>query len=143
MDANTLIAYLAENWTWALGLGASMFGLTVYAGLLNPARKEDLALWLMGAQTEEGWSRSFISLFDAVFGSNHFSIRCFVRSTIATLIAVIVIWLLMGSVDVIGVRMQSELALGSVLVIGLMINVIADYVSLLETRWLLGNMPRN
>ncbi|MEM1163653.1 MAG: hypothetical protein AAGJ28_22195, partial [Pseudomonadota bacterium] len=39
-------------------------------------------------------------------------------------------------------RLKSDLNLGAVLVIGLAINVLADYLSLLETRWLLSRMPR-
>ena len=39
--------------------------------------------------------------------------------------------------------MRADLSLGSVLVLALAVNVIADYVSLLETRLLLGRMPRS
>lgn len=142
MDANSVLAYLGDNWTWALGLGTAMFGLTFLASLLNQERKDEVALWLMGAQSEKGWSEGFVSMFDAVFGAHHFSWRCFLRSTLASMIAVILIWLLMGNAGAIGLRVQSELTLGF-LVSGLVINVFADYISLLETRWLLGRMPRS
>ena len=120
-----------------------MFALTAYASLLNPKRKEDVALWLMGAQSEEGWSKSFVTLFDSVFSENHLSLKCLIRSVIASLIAVMAIWLLMGNADLIGLRMQSNLSLGWFLVTALVVNVIADYISLLETRWLLGRIPRS
>ena len=38
--------------------------------------------------------------------------------------------------------MQAELSLGSILLIALAVNVLADYVSLLETRYVLGQMHR-
>jgi len=58
---------LQTNWGWATGLAASMLALTLLAGgLLNPGRKDDIALWLMGAQSEETWARTFATLFDAI-----------------------------------------------------------------------------
>jgi hypothetical protein len=143
VDANTLLEYLAENWTWALGLAGSMFALTALASMLHPERKQDVADWLKGAHGEDGWAKSFIRLFDSVFGEHHLSLKCFLRSIAASLIAVVVIWLLMGSAEMVGLRMQSDLSLGWILITGLAINVVADYVSLLETRWLLGRMPRH
>ena len=98
ITSETLQTFLETNWGWAAGLAASMLGLTLLArSMLNPARKDEIALWLMGAQSEENWSRSFTSLFDAVFGERHLSWRCFLRSTVASLIAVVLIWLLMGN----------------------------------------------
>ena len=142
-DYQKLEIFLQTNWGWAAGLAASMFVLTMLAGgLLNPARKDEIALWLMGAQSEENWSRSFVSLFDAVFGERHLSLRCLARSAVASLAAVAVIWLLMGNFGALGIRMQAELSLGSVLVLALAVNVATDYVSLLETRFLLGQLHR-
>ena len=98
ITSETLQTFLQTNWGWAAGLAASMFGLALLAGsLLNPARKDEIALWLMGAQSEENWSRSFTSLFDAVFGAQHLSLRCFIRSAVTSLVAVAVIWLMMGN----------------------------------------------
>ncbi len=98
IDSQTVQAFLQTNWGWAAGLAASMLALTLLAGgLLNQERKDEISLWLMGAQSEDNWSRSFVSLFDAVFGGRHLSLRCFLRSAAASLIAVAAIWLLMGN----------------------------------------------
>ncbi|MDW4499915.1 tetratricopeptide repeat protein [Sulfitobacter sp. D35] len=142
MLAESVLSYLEANWGWAAGLAASIMGLTALAGLLNRQRKDEVALWLMGAHTEAGWAKSFTTLFDAVFGRHHLSLRCFLRSAAASLVAVVVIWLLMGSAETIGLRLQADLTLGTVLILGLAINVAADYASLLETRHLLAHMPR-
>ncbi|MEM9910243.1 MAG: hypothetical protein AAF922_05610 [Pseudomonadota bacterium] len=141
IEATEAATFLQSNWAWASGLGAAMLSLTWIGVLLNPARRDDLALWLLGAHTET-WHPSFTRLFDAVFGAHHLSFRCFLRSALASLLAVCLIWLMMGSAETIGLRLQSDLGLGAVLVIGLAINVLADYLSLLETRWLLSRMPR-
>lgn len=140
MNVAEMLNFLQENAAWALGFGLAMFALTRFATLLNPNIRDDIALWLMGAQTETNWSKGFTALFDGVFGKNHLSLRCFIRSAIASLIAVTLIWLIMGSVDL---RVNGQMALGTVVLLGLAINVIADYVSLLETRILLGRMPKN
>jgi hypothetical protein len=138
-----LICLIRANWSWAAGLSAALLGLTALAAmLLAPARKESLALWLMGAESEESWSRSFCALFDAVFGARHLSWRCFWRSTVASLAAVALIWALMGGAGLIGLRLESDLSLGRLLLYALAVNVVADYVSLLETRWLLGRLHR-
>lgn len=142
-DFEIVRSYVEANATWAAGLATSMFAMTLAAlGLLNQSRKDDIALWLMGVQSEEDWSRSFCSLFDALFGARHLSWTCFLRSAAASLVSVVVIWTLMGSAGTFVFRVRAELSLGAVLLLALAINVLADYVSLLETRWLLGQMRR-
>ncbi|MEM7745394.1 MAG: tetratricopeptide repeat protein [Pseudomonadota bacterium] len=142
LDFQTLSAFFQTNWGWAAGLAASMSALTLLAGLLAKPLKDNIALWLMGTHEERSWARSFIALFDSVFGVRHLSLTCFLRSAIASLIAVTLIWLLMGEAGAIGIRLEKEFSLGAVLILALAVNVLADYISLLETRWLLGLMPR-
>ena len=136
---DTIQNFFQTNWSMAAGLAGAMVALTAFASsILAQDRKDSVALWLMGAQSEENWAKSFVALFDAVFGENHLSSRCMIRSVIASLVAVFVIWLLMGIGDAYSLRLQADLALGEVLIYALAINLIADYLSLLETRWLLG-----
>ena len=136
------VSWWDASWVSAAGLAASMLALTLFAGkLLNPDRKDDIALWLMGGTTEESWSRSFTSLFDAVFGKKHWSMRCVIRSSIASLIAVVLIWQWIGQ-GLIGTRLPNDASLGRVLLAALVVNLVADYLSLLETRFLLGQMHR-
>ncbi|MEO1471105.1 MAG: hypothetical protein AAFV86_18825, partial [Pseudomonadota bacterium] len=143
MSSADFIAYLDTHWGVAAAVAAAMAGLTFAAGsLLHPDRRAAIGLWLAGAESEETWSKTFVSLFDAVFGARHLSLKCFVRSAIASLIAVAGIWMLMGEAGTFALRLEAELGLGAVLVIALGVNVVADYVSLLETRWLLGQMHR-
>lgn len=139
IDFSAVQAFFKTNWGWATGLAGAVLALTAFAAsILNADRKETIALWLMGAQSEENWAKSFTALFDAVFGENHLSLRCFVRSSIASLIAVGLIWALMGIGGAYDLRLQADLALGEILALALAINLLADYLSLLETRWLLG-----
>lgn len=143
IDFPALQVVLQNNLGWPAGLAVSMFVLTVLAGkLLNPERKDEIALWLMGAQSEDSWSKSFVSLFDAVFGEWHLSLRCLLCSAVASVLAVAVIWLVMSNVGMLELRVRSDLSLGGFLILALAVNVVADYLSLLETRLLLGQMHR-
>ena len=139
MDFSTIASFFETNWGWATGLSAAMLGLTAFAAsILNQDRKDSLALWLMGAQPEENWAKSFTALFDAVFGENHLSLRCFGISAIASMLAVVLIWALMGAGGAYDARLADGGDLWRLLGLALIINILADYVSLLETRWLLG-----
>ncbi|MBM1690704.1 tetratricopeptide repeat protein [Sulfitobacter geojensis] len=128
---------------WQFTVSAAFFALTSFSlGLLAQERKDDLALWLMGAETEDAWSNRFVSLFDALFGGSHLSLKCFFRSGIVSICAVSVVWFSMVSAGQVRVS-YSGTSFVAILIAGILVNMIADYFSLLETRWLLGKMPRN
>lgn len=136
---NDAWGFVAANWDTAAGIAVSMFALTMAAGvLIRPEHKETIALWLMGAGTERTWAQSFVSLFDNLFGGRHLSPKCMARSSIASLMAVVAIWLLLGEFGALPLRVQAELSVGGFLLAVLAVNIVADYVSLLETRLLLG-----
>ena len=62
IDYQALELFLQTNWGWAAGLAGWTLALTALAHtLLKPDRQDTIALWLMGAQSEENWSRSFVS----------------------------------------------------------------------------------
>ncbi|NDK37052.1 hypothetical protein, partial [Rhodovulum sulfidophilum] len=88
-----LTNFLRENWAWAAGLAAAIYSLMFLAEeLIASRRKETISLWLMGAENEETWARSFCGFVDALFGARHLSPHCVLRSAAASLIAVCVIW---------------------------------------------------
>ena len=135
LDFAMVDAFVQANRDRAAGLAAGLAALTLLGGgLSSRARKDEIALWLMGAQSERNWAMGFTALFDAVFGARHFSLGCLLRSAVTSLVAVALIWLLMGQAGAIGLRLRAELSLGALLAIALAVNVVADYVSLLETR---------
>lgn len=142
MGFHDLQELFGGNVAWAAGLAGLMLALTALATkLLNPQRKDEIALWLMGA-AEDSWHRTFCDLFDAVFGRNHLTWKCARRSALASLLSVVVIWFFMGKVGLIGARLDADLSLGWLLALALGVNLVADYLSLYETRWLIGQMHR-
>jgi len=126
----------------------------------------------------------FAGMFDRIFGERHLSFRCALRSSVASVVAVLVILgifaalsprllsfplqaarelsvfdggarggsfsfellpdsfrVLAGAPEAITVPAVLLLWLGQVLVAAAVLNIVPDYVSLLETRWLLGRGP--
>ena len=144
MGPHEVWAFLTAHFGVDMAIATGFTLLTATGlSLLSPARKDAIARWLMGTEgSEESWSRSFTAIFDAIFGTRHFSLRCIATSVLASLIAVVVLWLLMGLNEGFGTRLEAAHGLGTVLLIGLFVNAAADYVSLLETRWLLGRIDR-
>jgi TPR repeat protein len=124
-------------------IAALFLTLTAFAlSLMAVDKKETLALWLMGAGGEQTWSRGYLNMFDAIFGDKHLSVRCLIRSSILSVLFVSVIWGLMiwsGTISTRGSLGQWNWT--EALLIGVAVNMVADYVSLLETRFLLGKLP--
>ncbi len=85
-------------------------------------------------------------LFDRVFGDKHWTLSCFLRSCIASVSFVAVCFALLGPLGIgaeDGAEPNSAMQLaGSILFGALMFNVIPDFFSLLETRWLLGRVQQ-
>lgn len=133
--------YIFEEWaylTWAIGAAVLFYSVTSFAtSHMHPAKRAALALWLKG-NYESTWSVQFCRLFDRLFGEKHFGLRCIFRSAIASLLAVIALWLLFDQVlGLISLRADSGLTLFQALLLGASINLLPDYLSLYQTRWLL------
>ncbi len=116
-------------------------------GRLDPTAKKAIGHWLQNAKPEERfarWPSQFVAVFDRIFGSNHLTWRCFLVSAAVSLILGTLCFVAFvslayeppvgepadSSMDYIGVFLAIVVALASV-------NVLADYVSLLETRLIL------
>lgn len=95
--------------------------------------------------------RWFIKTFDRIFGEKHLTKRCFLRSCVASIIAVIVVGFVWFSQNPIQhevfFEFQNEPTYGKILIsfsvlfiLALIFNTLPDYLSLLETRWILYNL---
>ena len=148
-----------------LGIGAALLAMAWKADdAISLQLKRDISLWLRGldpaaiGRSVQEWPTHFAALFDWVFGKKHLSWRCFFRSSIASLIAFVIctfIYLqaapgeLDASFERFGRGLGDELGIpGSLaatlalLGIAAIANLLPDYVSLLETRWVIGRMGR-
>ena len=86
----------------------------------------------------------FVGLFDAIYDARFWSLRRFVRSALSSVLALAVITLLLGwqetifslAAEVGRTRYMAGLVFIAIIAFGS--NVLADYISLQETRWVLG-----
>lgn len=102
-----------------------------------------LADWLAG-KYQSSWVKHFNQFFDSIFGEKHFSFKCFFRSCVGSLIAVIILFVVFdGAFDFFSggvhsnARIESELSFYQVLGLCFALNFVPDYVSLLQTRCVL------
>ena len=135
-----------ENWpyfAWGLGAATTFFLVTSFAtSFLHPDKKAHLSLWLQG-DYESTWAQQFGLMFDRIFGEKHHYPRCILISAIASVIAVLALWLLFDRIlGLISLRADTGLSLTQALLLGAAINIIPDYISLYETRWLLKQFER-
>ena len=96
--------------------------------------KEKLSKGLRGVQERpvDDWVYDFGRVFDKIYGKNHLSLRCFLTSTLVSILSFMIIALVWIGQDVLWLDVQNAF------IYALILNVIPDYISLLETRWLLG-----
>ena len=125
-------------WGFATVIAAGFYGTIRWFGVhFNENFKRELTHWLNGAYVSS-WSVHFCRLFDQVFGDKPISLKRLVRSSIASFVAVGLLYILFAQVlGVLGNRTYGNFGLLQALLIGVMINLVPDYISLLETRWLL------
>lgn len=88
------------------------------------------------------WPDSFSRAFDSIFGSNHLTFRCFLKSSIASLLAVIIctaIWAAIRPLEFQKFIVHSDRNMSVFMLFGfsLLVNVLPDYISLFETRYVL------
>jgi uncharacterized protein YsxB (DUF464 family) len=89
--------------------------------------------------------RLFIESFDSLFGKNHLSMKCFIRSSLASIIVILIIgFVLRGhssfnpfSLDIVSSGIAGIVYVMFLLILSILLNIIPDYLSLLETRYII------
>jgi|SRR5476649_212889 hypothetical protein len=111
--------------------------------VLKDGTKLEIAVWLLGVkvgQKVEPWPDTFAKVFDRVFGEKHLSWKCLWRSTLFAyagliMVGVFVDWSYRWQLVTLDYWWDT-------LQFGFIGNVLPDFVSLLETRYVLGIMQR-
>ncbi|MDX1579525.1 MAG: hypothetical protein R3266_13660, partial [Gemmatimonadota bacterium] len=149
----SLLAYLVS---WLIIVVGLWFLFERAEETVSPAGRARVSAWLRVREGPAGaeaggidaarWAEGFVGAFDRIFGPKHLSLHCFLRSTAASVVAVTVLLLLW-----IAIRpeqfsafasTQGMRGLGEVILITFIVNVVADYLSLLETRVALTRLER-
>jgi len=134
---------LVPYWAFSLATAGSFYAGTRWIGAhFKPEFKSKLTHWLNGTY-EDTWTAQFGRLFDTVFGEKHFSWKRLYRSAVASVLSVIFLYVLFAHIlGVMGERSFGAIPFWQVLLLGAAINIIPDYLSLIETRWLLRRFER-
>ncbi len=102
--------------------------------------------WLRTDRLERqvtSWPQMFVAMFDGLFGPRHLSVRCFLLSAAISFLfvtALAAFWASHATAEQLGVFRRTELR--HFLTATVLLNVIPDYISLLQTRLVLQWMCR-
>lgn len=120
-------------------LAGAVFALFMAFGRWHASKSfsESFALRLMGVTRFGPWIEEVTLGFDKWFGKDHWTLNCFARSSIASVISALLIYFLLTRMGVLELRSGSNLSLIQVIAFGLAINVVPDYLSLWQTRFML------
>jgi len=91
------------------------------------------------------WTKTFSEAFDNIFGTRHLTLKCFYRSSIASIISVFLVTLIWGGIRPGEFRLFLESDdLGSniftLFLFSGAFNLIPDYISLLESRYIISRI---
>ena len=82
----------------------------------------------------------FIERFDGIFGDRHLTWRCFWRSCVASMMAVFVmtvVWAVLNPISWQQFLLHKGVdAFRMIFILAFFLNLVPDYISLLETRWI-------
>jgi hypothetical protein len=111
--------------------------------VLKDDTKLEIAVWLLSRKkvspTFQSWPDTFAKVFDRVFGKKHLSWGCFFKSSLATLVSCLICGLLF---DPFSYRIGGTSQVAAIALITAGLLFVFDYISLLETRYLLFLMRR-
>jgi len=146
MRLSSLVPYTLS---W-LATSGGVWGLfSIAEDALKPEARRAISRWLRNLDSTSAfanWPASFATLFDRIFGERHLSARCFWRSCAASFASVVVITTLWMAVRphqfARFIQNSNYIFLMLIFVSACALNLIPDYLSLLETRYFIRFMSR-
>jgi len=109
---------------------------------LKPKVKKDISTWLKNLDPVvpvENWPGQFAAVFDRIFGEKHLSWRCFRRSSMASIISVIImsfVWVAIrpNEINPFVRDVNIVVLFAATITVSMLANLLPDYLSLLETK---------
>lgn len=135
-----VVAYLGA---WLTTIGGVWFLFEKADETLSAEIRSSAAEWLTSSSRRaplQRWPGQFVVLFDRLFGERHLTLRCFRRSAVASLCTVWLVTLVWAVWHPPANVLSGVLLFVAVTFIGILFNLIPDYLSLLETRWVLSKL---
>jgi hypothetical protein len=128
---------------WATTTGGLWFLFEKAEKTLSSQARGQVVGWMAQSDFKGAFSSipdQFAALFDRVFGERHVSWHCFWRSAVASVVAVWMVTLLWAVPHPPSSFTTGLGLLFGITVIGVVFNLIPDYLSLLETRFVLARL---
>lgn len=122
---------------WAIVVAGAFGSATLFAEkLLSQKTVDDVAV-NVHIRDDEAWVQRFLRAFDAIFSAKNFSFRRLFSSLLATTMSIAALWVLFDPLlGLLGTRTDASMSI-KILVLGLIVNFVVDFLSLAETRWIL------
>lgn len=153
-DALTTITKLINSPPGQLAAGGVLAGIVWkfferVEAVLTDQTKLEIAVWLVGRKKfgpkVQPWPETFAKMFDRVFGQKHLSWKCFGRSCAASIVSALLILLVLflnnpKMSDLIHRYFHGRALLWPVCLLSS--NILPDYLSLLQTRYILEGLRR-
>ena len=148
------VSFQSYAFAWAATTSGLWFLFDKAETAMSARSRKQVVGWLRETNLRSGFESipaHFAMLFDWIFGEKHVSLRCFGRSFLATFAALTVLVavlaatrdaLITGQTTTGVVVSNSTVPPYWLILMLLLINVLGDYLSLLETRWAIGRMVR-
>ena len=124
---------------WAVLVGGLVTLFSFAEKVAKPEVKRAIANWLQNLQIGvplSNWPAQFAAMFDGIFGEHHFSWRCFWRSCVTSILSLVVIIIILKSLRSESAHKENIGLVGAFLLWG-SFNLIPDYFSLLESRYII------
>jgi hypothetical protein len=149
------LPFLAYVGSWVAITGGIWTLFSRAETVTSPEAKVSISRWLKNVRlegTSTNWPSTFADVFDSIFGKRHFSWRCFWRSCVASIAAVVVMTLIWAALrpqefknflyprPIFASSEPPTFEPWAVLLVFLgsaFLNFIPDYLSLLESRYVL------
>jgi len=118
---------------------------------INSQIKKRIANWLQNIKPNkpnDNWPKHFIEVFDSIFSKKHFSFYFFCKSCLFSLLWIILlllIWYFIHPNQIKDFWISEQFYRRTALLFSgiLLVNILADYFSLLETRFMLKYLSKN
>jgi hypothetical protein len=144
-EVSSGISFQSYVFAWAAATAGLWFLFDKAETTMSYQARRALAEWLRGSNLRQvigSFPSQFLVLFDRIFGERHLTWRCFTRSAVASLFTVWVVSLVWAVRHPPPSILAGGLLLFGLTIFGVVFNLVPDYLSLLETRYLLGRIQR-
>ncbi|MEP6342234.1 MAG: hypothetical protein ABJ275_02885, partial [Maricaulaceae bacterium] len=103
-----------------------------------------IASFLTGERSNADWADVFLSKFDEIYSPKMWSWKRLKSSAFSSLISVFVLFILFDGnfLNILGKRAVDDLTIYSVVIFGVILNLVPDFFSIAQTRWVIRTISK-